>query len=181
VSLRRSRAVLVAAALVVVAAPASGAVADDPPATLPVEDLTLPVEDLTLPVEDLVFSEGSLDGALTDTGHREFRLAADVLFAFDQATLTPKAAALLAQVATTLKAQGAARATVTGFTDSTGPDAYNLDLSRRRAQAVVAALQPQVGPAVTLTADGRGEAGPIADNSTAAGQALNRRVEIRVG
>jgi len=70
---------------------------------------------------------------------------------------------------------------VTGFTDAVGTDADNLGLSRRRAQAVVTALQPMVGPSVALVASGRGEAGPIADNTTKAGQALNRRVEIRLG
>lgn len=178
---RRPRGLLVAVVLIIGCAAVPVARADDPPADAPVEDLTLDVQGLTLPVEDLTFAEGSADGALTDTGHREFRLAADVLFAFDQATLTPRADALLAQVATTLKGRGATRASVTGFTDATGTDAYNLALSKRRAQAVVAALQPRLGPTVTLAASGRGEADPIADNATKAGQALNRRVEIRVG
>jgi outer membrane protein OmpA-like peptidoglycan-associated protein len=174
---RRLRTAAVVGTLLLTGAIAGPALATD----APIETLTLPVENLTLPVEDLRFSEGSLDGALTDIGHREFRLAADVLFAFDKATLTPRAKTLLAQVASSLKQQGAARATVTGFTDSTGADGYNLDLSRRRAQAVVTALQPQVGPSTTLVASGLGEQKPIADNATKAGQALNRRVEIRVG
>lgn len=172
---------VLAVAVLATGGPAEVAHADDPPVTAPVEELTLPVEELTLPVEDLVFTEGSMDGALTDVGHQEFRLSADVLFAFDKAALTPKATALLAQVAGTLKQQGATRVTVTGFTDATGQEAYNLGLSQRRAQAVVAALPTLVGPGVTLVAAGRGEQNPIADNATKDGQALNRRVEIRVG
>jgi outer membrane protein OmpA-like peptidoglycan-associated protein len=149
-------------------------------ATGVVEDLTLPVEDLSLPVEDLTFSEGSLDGALTDTGHRDFRLAADVLFAFDRADLSAKSAGLLRTVADTLTQQGAVRVAVTGFTDDAGSKDYNLDLSRRRAVAVQKALQAALGARVTVSATGLGETRPIADNATAAGRAANRRVEIRV-
>ena len=66
-----------------------------------------------------------------------------------------------------------------GYTDSTASDSYNLDLSRRRAAAVLAAVKPKVTVAgVTFSSEGRGEANPVADNSSSAGRAANRRVSI---
>jgi len=63
-------------------------------------------------------------------------------------------------------------------TDSTGSDAYNLDLSQRRANALRQLLvQSGIDPA-RINAVGKGEANPIADNSTVAGQAINRRAEF---
>ena len=69
--------------------------------------------------------------------------------------------------------------TVTGYTDNTGTDAHNLDLSRRRAAAVEAVLRPLVtAPGLTLTVGGRGEADPVATNDTDSGRRANRRVSI---
>ena len=65
---------------------------------------------------------------------------------------------------------------VEGHTDSTSSDAYNLELSRARAQAV-AVVARQAG-ATVRTVTGYGERQPVASNSTSAGRALNRRVEI---
>ncbi len=67
--------------------------------------------------------------------------------------------------------------TVTGHTDSTGPEEYNQQLSLRRAQAVVDYLK-SIGVTVNLEAIGRGESDPVADNSTKEGRAQNRRVVI---
>ena len=64
------------------------------------------------------------------------------------------------------------------YTDSTGDDAYNQALSERRAESVRAALQAKLPGTITLTAEGKGEADPIADNGTDDGRALNRRVTI---
>ena len=68
---------------------------------------------------------------------------------------------------------------VVGHTDSTGSDAYNQKLSERRAQAVVKYLVDSGHvKADMITAEGRGETEPIADNKTKEGRAKNRRVEI---
>lgn len=104
-------------------------------------------------------------------------LAADVLFAFDAAELTGAATSGLTLAAERIKAAKASSVTVTGYTDSTGPDAYNLTLSQRRAEAVRGALAGLV-PGVQITATGKGEADPVASNDNAEGQALNRRVSI---
>lgn len=80
--------------------------------------------------------------------------------------------------ATILAAGTSGTVTVTGHTDSTASDAYNLDLSNRRAAAVASALAPRIPPGLTITAVGKGESEPIADNGTPEGRALNRRVTI---
>jgi outer membrane protein OmpA-like peptidoglycan-associated protein len=102
-----------------------------------------------------------------------------IYFDTDKATLRPESAQVLEQVLTMLKDQPELRIAIAGHTDSEGSDRHNLDLSQRRAQAVVKWLTDN-GIAVTrLEAHGHGESQPVADNGSAAGRALNRRVELR--
>jgi outer membrane protein OmpA-like peptidoglycan-associated protein len=111
-------------------------------------------------------------------------LPEDVLFDFDRADIKPSAAATLDRLAEAVRVyddRGVIR--ITGFTDSKGSTAYNLDLSRRRADAVLAYLVARGARADRLRAAGRGEADPVAPNAIAgrdnpAGRRLNRRVEI---
>ena len=81
-------------------------------------------------------------------------------------------------VAGLLRQDPALRLLVEGHTDATNTDAYNLDLSARRARAVVAALVKRGADGGRLQAKGFGKSRPVADNATAQGRALNRRVEI---
>jgi len=111
-------------------------------------------------------------------GRVDESLAADVLFAVDSATLTPEAQATLSGLAARLRDRADGAVLIVGHTDSSGTTGYNEQLSLRRAQAVVAALQPQVGGAVQLRAEGRGEQEPVADEATDEGRALNRRVSV---
>ena len=69
---------------------------------------------------------------------------------------------------------------VMGHTDSTGSDAYNLDLSRRRAESVANYLVSRGTNRARIATVGYGEQYPRADNPTEQGRALNRRVEIRI-
>ena len=69
---------------------------------------------------------------------------------------------------------------VVGHTDSKGSDVYNQDLSEQRAQAVMAWLVANGVDADRLSAEGRGEGEPVADNATAEGRAQNRRVELHM-
>ncbi len=67
---------------------------------------------------------------------------------------------------------------VVGYTDSTGSESYNLQLSEQRANAVKNALAIKNVQAARITAMGMGESNPIADNTTEGGRQLNRRVSI---
>ncbi|BBU26887.1 ompA family protein [Caballeronia pedi] len=69
-------------------------------------------------------------------------------------------------------------ASVVGHTDNTGQPAYNQTLSQNRAQSVASYVATHGVPAQRLSASGMGQNQPIADNSTEAGRAQNRRVEI---
>jgi OOP family OmpA-OmpF porin len=154
----------------------------------PNEAVVLPIEDIVGRSEKLIFAEASVDGAVTDRGGREFILASDVLFAFNKATLTPRARNEIARIAGVLKSssdQGAEAAakvtsvTIAGYTDDVGSDSYNRRLSTRRAAAVRAELVRALDSTVTVTAVGRGERDPVAPNDTKRGRQANRRVEIR--
>jgi outer membrane protein OmpA-like peptidoglycan-associated protein len=87
----------------------------------------------------------------------------------------------LEQIAALLAQEPKLSLYVVGHTDSTGSFDANLDLSKRRAQAVVAVLTGQYKVAATrLTAQGVGPLAPVASNATEEGKALNRRVELVV-
>jgi OOP family OmpA-OmpF porin len=104
----------------------------------------------------------------------------DVNFDFDRATLKDEAQSVLNSAAEQIKSAGSAvkGVMVTGYTDSTGPEAYNQALSERRANSVKGYLE---GKGISnITTAGKGEANPVGDNATRAGRAANRRVEIDV-
>jgi outer membrane protein OmpA-like peptidoglycan-associated protein len=69
-------------------------------------------------------------------------------------------------------------AAIEGYTDSTGTVEYNDALSRRRADAVMSYLVAQGVASGRLTASGKGESSPVADNGSAFGRQQNRRVEV---
>ncbi|MCU1335095.1 MAG: OmpA/MotB domain protein [Bryobacterales bacterium] len=104
----------------------------------------------------------------------------DVLFDTGQYTLKPGAREKLARVAGIILGHPGLKIAVEGHTDSVGGDQYNLKLSENRANTVRAYLISQsIDPAV-VTATGFGKTNPVADNSTAAGRQMNRRVEMVV-
>ncbi len=88
--------------------------------------------------------------------------------------------AVLDQIAKTMRDYPAVRVEVSVHTDSHGDDAYNLQLSQARADAVVQELVARGIPSARLAAHGYGETMPVASNATADGRAQNRRVEVRV-
>jgi outer membrane protein OmpA-like peptidoglycan-associated protein len=105
---------------------------------------------------------------------------ADAGFATGSATVSPTLQRVLGQFASTLNANPVTAVAIVGHTDSTGSDAVNNPLSVNRANSTRDFLVARgVSPARFAT-DGRGSREPIADNSTAAGRAANRRVEIYV-
>ena len=102
----------------------------------------------------------------------------DVLFATDQARLTPAGMATARKLADVLVQNPTRSVLVEGFTDSTGGSAHNQELSERRANAVRAALLEMGVGADRVAIRGYGEAYPVAPNDTAGNKQLNRRVEI---
>lgn len=102
----------------------------------------------------------------------------DVLFGFDRAELAPGGQRVAAKLSDFLRRYEKRQVMIEGFTDSIGPEAYNLSLSQRRANAVrLALIRRGIDPA-RIRVRGYGEAYPVADNSTEAGRQQNRRVEI---
>lgn len=102
----------------------------------------------------------------------------DVLFDTDKATVRPGAQAQLRRVADFLADQPDYRLIVEGHTDSRGSDAYNQQLSERRAEAVRNQIVSVGIDPSRVRAVGLGEGYPVASNGNAAGQQQNRRVEI---
>ncbi len=105
-------------------------------------------------------------------------LSGSVLFASDKSALLPDARTRLKQVTLALMETKERHLDVEGYTDSQGKDAYNLDLSQKRADAVRTFLIGEGYPPDLIVAHGVGKAMPIADNNSAEGRANNRRVEI---
>lgn len=120
----------------------------------------------------------------TTTTTTSVTLAADVFFEFDQATLTPAAAAVLDGFAGEIAAVASGPVTIIGHTDAIGDADYNQGLSDARAESVRAYLAERLGPTFGLTAIGRGESEPVAPNQNddgsdnPEGRARNRRVEF---
>lgn len=103
-----------------------------------------------------------------------------VLFAFDSSALTPEGTAKIGEIANVLKEFPDSDVFVMGYTSSDGDDAYNVQLSQRRADAVKNTLIANQVAASRITALGMGESNPVAPNDTEAGRAQNRRVELLV-
>ncbi|MDR0959221.1 MAG: OmpA family protein [Propionibacteriaceae bacterium] len=123
-----------------------------------------------------------LDGAVQvveTTEEITITLTSDVLFAYDSASLTETADAIVDAAAMQVEGREGGTIQVIGHTDSDGDEAYNATLSLERADAVAAALSERIGFfTYPIEASGRGESDPIASNDTAEGRAQNRRVEI---
>ena len=126
-------------------------------------------------------------GAGTVEDRIQLNLAGDILFDFDSAAIRPDAAAQLAKVAHVIRNRSVGEVHVIGHTDSVGADAYNQNLSRQRAVAVMSWLhRNEAIPAATMVGSGMGSLRPIAHNThpdgsdDPAGRARNRRVEIQM-
>lgn len=101
-----------------------------------------------------------------------------ILFDVGKADIKPEAQANLQNLAVSLGKNPETDILIIGHTDNTGDGNNNIDLSVQRAAAVKTYLVSNEVKASRLKIDGRGSTEPIADNNTAAGRALNRRVEI---
>lgn len=123
-------------------------------------------------------------GAMRGYGFRDsaegarLTLQEEVLFATDSATLRPGALDRLEPLAGYLREEAGVRVAIDGHTDSRASDAYNQDLSERRAASVRDALEDMGVVEARFRVRGYGETRPVAPNTTAAGLRQNRRVEV---
>jgi hypothetical protein len=102
-----------------------------------------------------------------------------ITFDFDSSVIRAESSPVLAELYQGLAADTRSRIVIEGHTSSEGTEDYNLRLSDRRAQAVVADLVGRGLPATRVSAVGVGESRPIASNNDESGRSLNRRVEVR--
>ncbi|MDO5535485.1 MAG: OmpA family protein [Propionibacteriaceae bacterium] len=177
--MRCRRAALVAtitAAVVIVGAPEARAVSPHDPEVDATKAVVFPVERLDAEVQELIFPEANIDGSVVESGN-EITLAADVFFAYNDASLNARAVEEIEALVGRLRPEEPRAITVTGHTDNTGTDAHNQGLSERRAQSVATALGSAL-PGVSISAAGKGASEPVADNGTEEGRAQNRRVVI---
>ncbi|QDP24114.2 OmpA family protein [Bradyrhizobium cosmicum] len=113
---------------------------------------------------------------LGETGHIALY---GIYFDTDKAVLKPESRPTLEQIAKLLASQPQLNVFIVGHTDSQGAYEYNLDLSKRRAEAVAAELVKSFRIAQTrLRTAGVGLLAPVGSNATDSGRALNRRVEL---
>jgi len=101
-----------------------------------------------------------------------------VFFDFDKATLTPEAQTVLNKAAVAFKDGKKPRIDLTGHADRAGSDAYNMKLSKRRADAVKAALVRLGVPGAEITVAAKGESAPLVATPDGVREPQNRRVEI---
>lgn len=103
-----------------------------------------------------------------------------VLFAVNQATLTPEAQSKVRHLAEIFTKYPDSYILIEGHTDATGSDSHNMALSERRAKSVAEYLQSQGVASSRIKTAWYGESQPKADNSTETNRAMNRRVEFAI-
>jgi len=103
-----------------------------------------------------------------------------LLFDFDSDHLRDASKQNLDNLAKSLSSFGDSKLLLVGHTDNQGSDAYNLDLSRRRAAAVASYMMSQGVPSSRIATSGKGETEPIAPNDSDADRQKNRRVEVAI-
>lgn len=108
------------------------------------------------------------------------KLKSDILFDTGKAELKAEAKANLQEMATIMKKYPENVLTINGYTDNTGKEATNSNLSAKRAEAVKNQLVAAGLPESVIGTKGLGSANPIADNKNAEGRKQNRRVEIEI-
>ncbi len=101
-----------------------------------------------------------------------------VFFDFDRSNITADAQRVITEAATAAKAGNNTRIELTGHTDRSGSDQYNMALSLRRGEAVKQALIAQGIPANAISIIGRGESQPLVPTADGVREPQNRRVEI---
>lgn len=117
----------------------------------------------------------------TPDNQLKLEVPSDISFASGRADINPRLRPILDQFASGLGGQANTEVRIIGHTDNTGSDALNERLSLQRAESVRNYLVDRGVRADSIQVAGRGEREPVADNSSEAGRAKNRRVEIFLG
>ena len=125
--------------------------------------------------KSLAFGPAEMKAALDAEGRVQLH---GILFDLDKASLQPTSTKQLQHVVTLLKDYPELTLEVQGHTDDQGSEAYNLELSQRRAETVVAYLKLFGIDTGRLIPRGFGESKPVMSNTTEEGRAKNRRVEL---
>jgi OmpA-OmpF porin, OOP family len=125
--------------------------------------------------KSLTFGPAEMKAALDAEGRIQLY---GILFDLDKATLQPESTKQLQHLVTFLKDNPCLKLEVQGHTDDQGSDDYNLQLSERRAETVVAYLALFDIDTSRLLPKGYGESKPVMQNTTEEGRAKNRRVEL---
>ncbi|WP_019561522.1 MULTISPECIES: OmpA family protein [Caldimonas] len=123
---------------------------------------------------------GKVEVRRTDDNRLLVRATGDSSFVSGRAAVTEGFRQTLDLVAAALLEAPEARVLILGHTDARGSDALNNRLSKERAEAARDYLVGRGVPVERLLAEGRGKTEPVADNATAQGRALNRRVELLI-
>ena len=123
-------------------------------------------------------ADGATSSGSAATGSAAAGPQGTVLFPTGSAVVDAAALQVIQAAAVRIKALHPSAVTVTGYTDVVGGQPKNDTLSQRRADAVAVVLRRDLGGSPTVTATARGEADPIAPNTTAAGRQQNRRASI---
>ncbi|MFC6204122.1 MULTISPECIES: OmpA family protein [Psychrobacter] len=159
-----------------------------------VSDLQAVAPAMTVEAEGPLDLQGEIDGGLAAADAAMGRLGENpdprdvaralslqvINFELDEALIPEANKPFLDRAAALIKSVPDMALTIVGNTDSLASDAYNLDLSRQRAEAVKDYLVSKGVDASKLSTKGAGESNPIADNSTDQGRFRNRRIEFTV-
>lgn len=145
------------------------------PAAAPTEPVGMTPQQIELRSD---LSTLGVEVSKTAEGRIKLNIPSDISFGLGSATIKNASAKMLTSLAEVLKKHPGSSVEIIGHTDATGSDAINLPLSVKRAESTRDFLIGQQVAADRFTTQGWGSDQPIADNTTAAGRAANRRVEV---
>lgn len=134
------------------------------------------VEHTAMAKDSVTIYASQMDKSIHADGHIALY---GILFDTNSTALKPESVTTLTEIAKLLTSEPSLKVAVVGHTDTQGAWAANMDLSRRRAEAVVHELSTKYSiPAARVMSVGVGAAAPIADNKAEAGRTKNRRVDL---
>jgi outer membrane protein OmpA-like peptidoglycan-associated protein len=137
------------------------------------------VETLVFPVPDPRAIKNSLQGTADSPGLETGAKLNNILFSLNSSIIEKSSNTELDKWVKFLKGRPEIRVELSGYTDSSGDDQFNMKLSMNRAKAIADYLVSKHIDGLRITTKGYGETMPVASNKTKAGRKKNRRVEIK--